>query len=450
MFLFKKNKIMADLKDIDEIVAELQKIRGIDLSSTSLKMITLSYLLYACNTFDVMYQNENGYNQRINSGCVIFCQRGTGKSRALKILKKIFSCVEEERKKRYEKALEFKIGYKYDPNSMNNAEKEIKKQFQAECGSEPLQTYQNAITSKELCATYQKIKKYRVNNMLFDIDEVGDRVFADAFSNSPSTSSKDFLNAINQLFDGKCNMGLSHTAAQEGITSQENVGANFVLVSTAAFLKNKSVQAKFKSAFESGIARRLLYLNCPPLDLSHSDRRRLNPNFTRFEEKIKKIFSQPDIQFKKIKVSESLWKVLEQDGSGCGISIAEEYLLLLFCTALAVWTEDEEIQRYHWQYMVDLYNEIRNLSQDVIKSETSYFDRIVIFMQEYIENNHTDKVPKHLIRDYCAREKICAEDKFSKWFARTIVDNCETNSSKYMIEDNKLYAWLQKNYAYKK
>ena len=81
---------MAELQVIDEIVEELHKIRGVDLPKICLKMIVLSYMMYCANTFDFKYKNEDGQEIRLNSGCIILCQKGSGKSRTLRALKQIF------------------------------------------------------------------------------------------------------------------------------------------------------------------------------------------------------------------------------------------------------------------------------------------------------------------------------------------------------------------------
>ena len=99
---------MADLSVIDEIVSEISKKRGVDLSLLCLKLIVLSYWMYCVNTYDILYENEDGEKSRLNSGCIVLCQKGTGKSRALKMLKKMFSFVENERINRYEKIKEIK------------------------------------------------------------------------------------------------------------------------------------------------------------------------------------------------------------------------------------------------------------------------------------------------------------------------------------------------------
>lgn len=80
---------MAELQVIDEIVEELHKIRGVDLPKICLKMIVLSYMMYCANTFDFKYKNEDGQEIRLNSGCIILCQKGSGKSRTLRALKQI-------------------------------------------------------------------------------------------------------------------------------------------------------------------------------------------------------------------------------------------------------------------------------------------------------------------------------------------------------------------------
>ena len=104
---------MAELEIIDEIAQEIKKIRGVDLPVVCIKIIVLSYMMYCANTYDVKYKNEDGQTMRLNSGCIVLCQKGSGKSRTLKALKNIFSSVENERKYRYEQTKEMK-NCKYD------------------------------------------------------------------------------------------------------------------------------------------------------------------------------------------------------------------------------------------------------------------------------------------------------------------------------------------------
>lgn len=441
---------MAELQVIDEIVEELHKIRGVDLPKICLKMIVLSYMMYCANTFDFKYKNEDGQEIRLNSGCIILCQKGSGKSRTLRALKQIFVCVDEERIARYNRALSLhsKFLAKSEIPLTDSQKKEVELAYQ-ELGREPITTFDDPITSKGLCETYAQIKKYYTNNLLFTVDEAGDRLFRDAFSANPSISAKEFVAAINQLFDGYCGMGKSKTSRAEGITSQYDVGANFIFVSTAEFLKDWQVQQRYQSSFEGGIARRLLYINCPPIDKLHTNRKRYHPNFDRFIPLAKQVFTQHRNQHG-IPASEALWGILEQQGAGCNITIDDEFLLLLFCTVLAVWTNDLEIQPYHWQYMVNTYKEMKALSLDVIKDNTSSYEKICVFMREYAEQKSKSKgkVPLIEIKDYCVRERMISEARFKKWFNEICEEFVKTNSGKYIIEKNQMYAWLTENFAY--
>lgn len=101
---------MAELKIIDDIVNEICKTRGVDMPPVCIKAIFLAYLMYCCNTYNVKYKNEDSNTVGMNGGCLIFCQKGTGKSRTLKVLKKIFNNVENERQKRYHSYKDAKIG----------------------------------------------------------------------------------------------------------------------------------------------------------------------------------------------------------------------------------------------------------------------------------------------------------------------------------------------------
>lgn len=98
-----------------------------------------------------------------------------------------------------------------------------------------MSVFDDPITSKGLCETYAQCKKYGVNNLLFTVDEAGDRLFRDAFGQNPSISAREFVQAINQLFDGYCGMGKSKTSKAEGIESQSDIGANFILYQQQSF-----------------------------------------------------------------------------------------------------------------------------------------------------------------------------------------------------------------------
>ena len=440
---------MADLQIIDDIANEISKIRGVDLPIICIKIIVLSYLMYCANTYNVKYENEDGQTMRINSGCIILCQKGSGKSRTLKALKRIFSSIETERKRRYEETKEIRIGNVLRSIiPITQEQKKDVEKFYEKCGREVVSVFDDPITAKGLCETYAQCKEYKVHNLLFTVDEAGDRLFRDAFSKDPSISAREFVQAINQLFDGYCGMGKSKTAKSEGITSQYDVGANFIFVSTAEFLKDFHVQQRYKSSFEGGIARRLLYVNCPPIDKLHTNRKRYFPDFDKFVPIANSIFNK-NILNKKIKVSEELWQILEQEGAGCKITIDDEFLLLLFCAVLTVWTGHEEILPMHWDYMVNTFRQMKDTSMLVIKDDTTSYDRICVFMREWLEKNSgKKKVPLALIKDFCIRNRFCFENQYKKWFNSLCTDFATSNISKYIIEKNQMFAWLEENFAY--
>ena len=441
---------MANLEILDEIVDEISKIRGVDLPKICIKMIVLTYLSYACNTFDIVYKNEDGYAQKINVGCIILCQKGTGKSRTLHALKIIFKHIEYVRQHRYDELKEIKIGkLERSMIPLTSEEKKIVENFYKECGFETITIFNDPITSKGLCEIYTQIKRYNVNNLLFTVDEAGDRIFKEALGRDPSISAKEFLQTLNQLFDGYCGMGRSSTSKTEGVTSQTNVGANFIFVSTAEFLKDYHVQQKYESIFEGGLGRRCLYVNCPPIDKLTTDRHRYFPNFERFVPITTGIFNNPHIYGQQIQASQELWEILEQPGAGSQLTIDEEYLLLLFCTSLAVWTGDMIILPEHWFYMVKTYKEMKNLALPVINHNTNNYDRICVFIQEWFKNHSTKtKMPVALVKDYCVRNKMCFDSQFKKWFKNLCDDFKEGTISRFIIEKNQLYVWLSENYAH--
>ena len=138
---------------------------------------------------------------------------------------------------RYEKVKALKIGRL--ESSMIPLTSEQKKDielFYANHGTEPIKVFKDTTTSKNLCDAYAQAKRAGTANILFAIDEAGDRIFKDAYSKNPSVSAKEFVAAINELFDGYCGMGQSKTSKVEGIQSQYDVGANFIFVSTPEFL----------------------------------------------------------------------------------------------------------------------------------------------------------------------------------------------------------------------
>lgn len=440
---------MADLKIIDNMTNEICKIRGVDMPPVCIKAILLSYLLYCCNTFNITYENEDGNKIPLNGGCLIFCQKGTGKSRSLKVLKKIFDCVEKEKLKRFEAEKKARIDL-YE-KSIIPLESEIKKivdDFYVECGTTPVEVFEDPSTAKILCETYARAKKYNVNNLLFNIDEVGDRLFRDAFGRTPSIAAKDFLSSVNQLFDGRCSMGNSKTAKDEGIESVNGVGANFIFVSTAEFLKEGSVADRFKTWLSGGVERRLLYINCPPIDKLKTSRKRNYPNFMQFVPIANEVFSD-SVHGASIGACEELWtEVLEKEGAGCGIPIEIEFLLLVFCVVLAVWTGENEIKKYHWDYMFNIYREMQEMSTTIIQRDSSNYEKIANFIDTWLHAKGKEKIPVALIRDYCVRNRMCFDSQFKKFFDDLCKDFNETNTCKFLIEKNQKTAWLVENYAY--
>ena len=440
---------MAELNLIDEIVNEVSKVRGIDLPPVCIKLLFLSYWLYCVNTYDIKYRNTSlGKDIRLNSGCIILCQKGTGKSLTLGILKEIFDCVEKERLLRYEKAKTMKIGRL--ESSMIPLTAEQKKEivdFYATHGTEPVRVFKDTTTSKNLCDAYAQCKRAGVANILFAIDEAGDRIFKDAYSKSPSVSAKEFVGAINELFDGYCGMGQSKTSKTEGIQSQYDVGANFIFVSTPEFLKDYHVQQRYQSSFEGGFARRLLYVNCPPIDELKTSRKFYTPNISKFKTEADYIFSKIN-RGARISFGQEVKSILETEGSGNNLSIGNEFLLLIFSTALAVWTGDDEIQTSHWNYMVDTFKEMKALSMEVVQHDTTNYDKVCVFIRQTMEETGKKKVHLTLIKDYCVRSKMCMDSKFKRWFEGMCTDFATANVSKYIVEKNQMYAWLSDNFAY--
>jgi len=442
---------MANLELIDEIVNEVSKVRGIDLPPVCLKILLLTYWMYCVNTYDVKYHNEFlGMTMRLNSGCIILCQKGTGKSLSLKIFREIFSKVEEERSRRFEESREMKIGrYERAMIPLTNEQKKEIDDFYLEHGNSVVEIFEDTTTAKNLCDAYAKSKKYSVNNILFNIDEAGDRIFKEAFSKNPSVSSKEFVGAINQLFDGYCGMGQSKASKNEGISSQSGVGANFIFASTAEFLKDYHVQQRYESSFEGGFARRLLFVNCPPIDPLKTSRKFYKPDITNFK-KIATSMVDNLPRGLEMTFTQEVKDILEKEGIwGTNIDIPTEFLLLTFCTALAAWTGDTQIQVKHWDYMMQVHKGIKALSMDVVKEDTTNYDRICVFVREYLEKNKTKKkVPIALVKDFCWRNKMCFGSKFNAWFRELRNDFGEANSSKYILEKNQFYVWIAENFAF--
>ena len=141
------------------------------------------------------------------------------------------------------------------------------------------------------------------------------------------------------------------------------------------------------------------FLNCPPIDKLKADRKCYTTNVERFENIAKGIFSKLE-RGKRIKVSDELWQILQQPGAGCGIIIDDEYLLLLFCTALAIWTEEDEIKVHHWNYMVNVFNQMKEMTMDVVRQDTTSYDKICVFIRETLEGSGKKKIPIVLIKDF--------------------------------------------------
>lgn len=439
---------MARLDLIDEIVNEVSKAREINLPKICIKVLFLSYWMYCVNTYDIKYRNELlDYNKRLNSGCIILCEKGTGKSLAVSLFRKLFASVEEERSYRYERIKEIKIGMlerKMIPKT--NEEKKTIEDFYVDYGRRPIGIYKNVATSKSLCNTYAQGKKYGLNNVLFNVDEAG-KIFEDVFSKTPSISAREFYQSLNELFDGFCGMGESMTSRNESIESQVDVGANFIFTSTAEFLKDYHVQKKYESGLEGGLARRCLFINCPPIDLMTADANFYDYDVNKFKPEIDSILSRMQ-RGQNISFSQELKKVLARPAVEKGVIIFDEFLLLLFCTTLAVWTGDSEITTEHWQYMLSTFKEMKALNMDVIKDSSTSYDNVCVFIRETIEKSGKKKVPIALVKDYCVRNKMCFDSKFKKWFENLCNDFASINSSKYIIEKNQMYVWLSDNFAF--
>lgn len=445
-------EVIAKLGLIDEIVREVGKVRGIDLPPVCIKLLFLSYWLYVVNTYDIKYHNDSlGRDIRLNSGCIILCQKGTGKSLSLGIFKQIFACVETERQRRYDTAKEFKIGrWERSMIPLNSDQKKEIETFYATTGTEPVRVFKDTTTSKNLCDAYSQAKRAGVNNILFNIDEAGDRIFKDAYSKNPSISAKEFVSSINELFDGYCGMGQSKTSKNEGVSSQYDVGANFIFVSTAEFLKDYHVQQRYQSSFEGGFARRLLFVNCPPIDELKTGRKFYKPDLAYFAQKAKETIDAMGKTYS-ISFDDELKKLLEQEGSGSNISIGSEFLLLIFCTALAAWTGKKTITKIHWNYMLNVFQEMKDLTLEVVQQDTTTYDKICVFIREQLEkNSKKKKVSLALVKDYCVRNKLCFDSKFKKWFDNLCTEFASANSSRYIIEKNQMFAWLDENFAYQK
>lgn len=440
---------MARLELIDEIVDEMVRARAVNLPKICVKILFLSYWMYCVNTMGIKYRDISLDNiKRPNSGCIILCEKGTGKSVVMQMLKRIFGKIEDERKKRYQMAKDIKISAL--ENSMiplNTEQKKIISDFYEKHGSEAPTVFTDPTTSKNLCECYAQAKACKIDNLLFAIDEAGDRIFKDFCSKTPSLSTKEFVSAINQLYDGYCGMGQSRAAKSEGIKSQHDVGANFIFVSTAEFLKDYHVQQVYESLFAGGFARRLLYVNCPPIDKLNADRNFYKLQLDKFIPEINETIEKTN-RGRIIEIDEDLKKILSQKGAGCGIVLDDEFLLLLFCCILAVWTNEEYITPRHWYYMVKVFNDIKSLNMDVVKHDTTNFDKVCIFMKEYMETNGKKKINITLIKDFCLRNRMCLDSKFKRWFEGLCADFATANISKYIIEKNKTMAWLSENFAY--
>lgn len=440
---------MASLELIDEIVEEIMKAREITLPKICVKSLFLTYWAYAVNTYDVKYFNKQlNKIMRPNVGCLILCEKGTGKSLTVSLLRDLFSTVENERKKKYQSIKEIKIGIYERAAIPSNEGKKIIDDFYATHGRNCVAVYRNVSTAKSLCLTYSQAKRYNTNNILFNVDEMGG-VIEDVCSKTPSISGKEFWRSLNELFDGVCTMGESVTAKTELIETQFDVGANFIFTSTAEFLKDYHVQKKYQQSIQAGLARRLLFINCPPIDLWNADMKMYNYNILKFKSEIDAILSEMP-RGHSFSFDDELKNILELPASDPrkGVVIFDEYLIMLYCTVLAVWTGDKAIGIKHWDYMLSVFNEIKALSMDVIKDDTTSYDRICTFMREYMESKSKKKVPLVMIKDFCVRGRLCFDSKFKKWFDGLCNDFVSANTSKYIIERNQMYAWLDDNFAF--
>lgn len=438
---------MAELELIDEIVDEIMKARAVNLPRICVKTLFLSYWMYCVNSYDVKY-NDRQLNKvmRLNSGCLILCEKGTGKSLTVSLLRDLFSTVENERKKRFQEAKEIKIGiYERAAIPSNEGKKKID-EFYASHGRNCVSVYRNVSTSKSLCSTYAQAKRYNVNNLLFNVDEIGG-VLEDVFSKNPSISGKEFYKSLNELFDGFCSMGESMTAKGESIESQTNVGANFIFTSTAEFLKDYHVQKKYQQSIEAGLARRLLFINCPPIDLWNADMNFYDFNILKFKPEIDEVLTKIP-RGVCLTYDDDLKNILATTAAKKGVIIFDEYLILLFCAALAIWTKDTVIKVKHWDYMLNMFKDVKDGSLEVVSDTTTSYDKICAFMREYLESKSRKKMPIVIVKDFCIRNKMCFDSKFKRWFDGLCIEFASSNTSKYIIESNQTHLWLSDNYAF--
>ena len=264
---------------------------------------------------------------------------------------------------------------------------------------------------------------------------------------------------------------MSSSAKKEGIKSQDDVGANFIMVSTAEFLNDFKIKKKYQSLLEAGLGRRFLILNCPKIDEKKSNRKRYFPVLEKFEKITNEVFKNKEIfSGRCVENSDELWQLLEEPYEALNLEIPIEFLLLLFCVPLAAWTATKNsagetkrgealpIKLCHWYYIYDLYKEIKDLDRIFAIKNTTIYDKICEFIKNEIELNQIknpkdkrarkDRVSMAILKDYCIREKYCSYTSFTGWFKTLCKEFEAANVTKYLITKNQTHAWLEENFAY--
>lgn len=83
-----------------------------------------------------------------------------------------------------------------------------------------------------------------------------------------------------------------------------------------------------------------------------------------------------------------------------------------------------------------------------IKNNSSIYQEIVFFVQQYQEEYNIKKIPISKVKSFCTNSRMVTENKFKKWLENLIEEFINASSHEWLICKNQMYVWLEYNYNY--
>lgn len=83
-----------------------------------------------------------------------------------------------------------------------------------------------------------------------------------------------------------------------------------------------------------------------------------------------------------------------------------------------------------------------------IKNNSSIYQEIVFFVQQYQEEHNIKKIPISKVKSFCTNSRMVTENKFKKWLENLIEEFINASSHEWLICKNQMYVWLEYNYNY--